>query len=58
MLLAYWFWKPLSFVLLADMSVFQVKSEFFDALSNAEKQAHDYRSKLEALEADFRKAGW
>lgn len=30
-----------------------VKSEFFDALSTAEKQAHDYWSKLEV---DFSKA--
>ncbi|KAL6579148.1 hypothetical protein OROMI_009364 [Orobanche minor] len=33
-----------------------VKSEFFDALSSAEKQAHDYQSKFEALNEDFSKA--
>lgn len=33
-----------------------VKSEFFDALSSAEKQAHDYKSKMEALNDDFCKA--
>ncbi|XP_058188532.1 mitotic spindle checkpoint protein MAD1 isoform X2 [Rhododendron vialii] len=33
-----------------------VKSEFFDALSSAEKQAHDYKSKLEALNDDFCRA--
>lgn len=33
-----------------------VKSEFFDALSSAEKQAHDYQSKFEALNDDFCKA--
>ncbi|XP_022861406.1 mitotic spindle checkpoint protein MAD1 isoform X2 [Olea europaea var. sylvestris] len=33
-----------------------VKSEFLDALSSAEKQAHDYQSKLEALSGDFYKA--
>ncbi|KAL6982255.1 hypothetical protein U1Q18_050024, partial [Sarracenia purpurea var. burkii] len=30
-----------------------VKSEFFDALNSAEKQAHDSQSKLEALTEDF-----
>ncbi|CAK9168438.1 unnamed protein product [Ilex paraguariensis] len=30
-----------------------VKSEFFDALSSAEKQAHDYQSKLEELNDNF-----
>ncbi|KAK6159685.1 hypothetical protein DH2020_003066 [Rehmannia glutinosa] len=34
-----------------------VKAEFFDALSSAEKQAHDYQSKFEALNEDFSKAG-
>lgn len=34
-----------------------MKSEFFDALSSAEKQAHDYQSKFEALNEDFSKAG-
>ncbi|KAL6558940.1 hypothetical protein OROMI_019290 [Orobanche minor] len=33
-----------------------VKSEFFDALSSAEKQVHDYQSKFEALNEDFSKA--
>uniref|UniRef100_A0A5B7BXX2 Putative mitotic spindle checkpoint protein MAD1 n=1 Tax=Davidia involucrata TaxID=16924 RepID=A0A5B7BXX2_DAVIN len=33
-----------------------VKSEFFDALSSAEKQARDYQSRLEALNDDFCKA--
>ncbi|KAH6825923.1 mitotic checkpoint family protein [Perilla frutescens var. hirtella] len=33
-----------------------VKSEFFDALSSAEKQAHDYQSKFEALNEDFEKS--
>ncbi|KAK6159679.1 hypothetical protein DH2020_003060 [Rehmannia glutinosa] len=33
-----------------------VKAEFFDALSSAEKQAHDYQSKFEALNEDFSKA--
>ncbi|KAA8545413.1 hypothetical protein F0562_020197 [Nyssa sinensis] len=33
-----------------------VKSEFFDALSSAEKQARDYQSRLEALNNDFCKA--
>ncbi|CAI9770162.1 unnamed protein product [Fraxinus pennsylvanica] len=33
-----------------------VKSEFLDALSSAEKQAHHYQSKLEALSGDFSKA--
>ncbi|KAF7126547.1 hypothetical protein RHSIM_Rhsim11G0117900 [Rhododendron simsii] len=33
-----------------------VKSEFFDALSSAEKQAHDYKSKLDALNDDFCRA--
>ncbi|KZV48188.1 hypothetical protein F511_20321 [Dorcoceras hygrometricum] len=32
-----------------------VKSEFFDALSSAEKQARDYQSKFERLNDDFRK---
>jgi len=34
-----------------------VKSEFFDALSSAEKQARDNQSKLEALNNDYLKAG-
>ncbi|XP_052193632.1 mitotic spindle checkpoint protein MAD1 isoform X2 [Diospyros lotus] len=33
-----------------------VKSEFFDALSSAEKQAHDCQSKLEVLNDDYCKA--
>ncbi|XP_030539237.1 mitotic spindle checkpoint protein MAD1 [Rhodamnia argentea] len=33
-----------------------VKSEFFDALSNAEKQARDYQSQFQALNDDFLKA--
>ncbi|XP_057494404.1 mitotic spindle checkpoint protein MAD1 isoform X2 [Actinidia eriantha] len=33
-----------------------VKSEFFEALSSAEKQAHDYQSKFEALNDNFSKA--
>ncbi|KAL1564877.1 coiled-coil domain-containing protein mad1, variant 2 [Salvia divinorum] len=33
-----------------------VKSEFFDALSSAEKQAHDYQSKFEALNEGFEKS--
>ncbi|KAL8487258.1 hypothetical protein ACS0TY_023798 [Phlomoides rotata] len=33
-----------------------VKSEFFDALSSAEKQAHDYQSKCDALSEDFSKS--
>ncbi|KAL7157459.1 hypothetical protein ABFS83_02G078500 [Erythranthe nasuta] len=33
-----------------------VKSEFFDALSSAEKQAHDYQSKFKALNEDFSKS--
>lgn len=33
-----------------------VKSEFLDALSNAEKQAHDCQLKLETLNTDFSKA--
>ncbi|EEF34534.1 mitotic spindle checkpoint protein MAD1 [Ricinus communis] len=33
-----------------------VKSDFFDALSNAEKQASDYQSKLETLNENFSKA--
>ncbi|KAK4491274.1 hypothetical protein RD792_002010 [Penstemon davidsonii] len=32
-----------------------VKSEFFDALSSAEKQARDYQSKFEVLSDDFSK---
>lgn len=32
-----------------------VKSEFFDALSSAEKQARDYQTKFEALNDGFRK---
>ncbi|XP_073123988.1 mitotic spindle checkpoint protein MAD1 isoform X2 [Henckelia pumila] len=32
-----------------------VKTEFFDALSSAEKQARDYQTKFEALNDDFRK---
>ncbi|KAI3445547.1 hypothetical protein Pfo_002212 [Paulownia fortunei] len=32
-----------------------VKSEFFDALSSAEKQAQDYQSKFEAVNEDFSK---
>ncbi|EPS67637.1 hypothetical protein M569_07138, partial [Genlisea aurea] len=32
-----------------------VKSEFFDALSSAEKQAHDYQSKYEARNEEFSK---
>lgn len=36
---------------------YQVKSEFFDALSSAEKQARDNQSKLEALNNDYLKAG-
>lgn len=35
----------------------QVKSEFFDALSSAEKQARDYQSKWEALNDSFCKVG-
>lgn len=34
-----------------------MKSEFFDALSSAEKQAHDYQSKCDALSEDFSKSG-
>lgn len=37
--------------------VLQVKSEFLDALSSAEKQARDCQSKLETLNADFSKSG-
>ncbi|XP_009791238.1 mitotic spindle checkpoint protein MAD1 [Nicotiana tabacum] len=33
-----------------------VKSEFFDALSSAEKQAHDSQSKLQTLNNDYLKA--
>ncbi|KAL3620767.1 hypothetical protein CASFOL_035679 [Castilleja foliolosa] len=33
-----------------------VKTEFFDALSSAEKQAHDYQSKFEALNEDLLKS--
>lgn len=33
-----------------------VKSEFFDALSSAEKQAHEYQSKFEGLNEDFEKS--
>ncbi|XAR56252.1 hypothetical protein NMG60_11036658 [Bertholletia excelsa] len=33
-----------------------VKSEFFDALSSAEKQAHDYQFKFETLNEEFCKA--
>ncbi|XP_042061782.1 mitotic spindle checkpoint protein MAD1-like [Salvia splendens] len=33
-----------------------VKSEFFDALSSAEKQAHDYQSKFEAVNEGFEKS--
>lgn len=33
-----------------------VKAEFFDALSSAEKQAHECQSKLDALNEDFRRA--
>ncbi|XP_042066839.1 mitotic spindle checkpoint protein MAD1-like [Salvia splendens] len=33
-----------------------VKSEFFDALSSAEKQEHDYQSKFEALNEGFEKS--
>ncbi|XP_047341819.1 mitotic spindle checkpoint protein MAD1 [Impatiens glandulifera] len=32
-----------------------VKSDFFDALDSAEKQVHDYQSKLESLNEDFGK---
>lgn len=39
---------------LADL---QVKSEFFDALSSAEKEARDYKSKWEALNDSFCKVG-
>lgn len=38
-------------------SLLQVKSEFFDALSSAEKKAHDYHSKFEALREGFEKSG-
>lgn len=34
-----------------------MKSEFFDALSSAEKQAHEYQSKFEGLNEDFEKSG-
>lgn len=33
-----------------------VKSEFFDALSSAEKQAHEYQYKFEGLNEDFEKS--
>ncbi|XP_051114272.1 mitotic spindle checkpoint protein MAD1 [Andrographis paniculata] len=33
-----------------------VKSEFFDALSSAEKQAQEYQSKFEAISEDFSKS--
>ncbi|XP_071716327.1 mitotic spindle checkpoint protein MAD1 [Rutidosis leptorrhynchoides] len=33
-----------------------VKADFMDALSSAEKQAHDYQSKLETMNDDFHKS--
>lgn len=33
-----------------------VKADFMDALSSAEKQAHDYQSKLETMDDNFRKS--
>lgn len=38
-------------------SLSQVKSDFLDALSNAEKQVEDYKSRLEALNDNFCKVG-
>lgn len=38
-------------------SLSQVKSDFIDALSNAEKQVQDYQSRLEALNDNFCKVG-
>lgn len=34
-----------------------MKSDFLDALTNAEKQVRDYQSKLEELNENFSKAG-
>ncbi len=39
------------------INILQVKSDFLDALSNAEKQVCDYKSKLETLNENFCKAG-
>ncbi|GJV81530.1 mitotic spindle checkpoint protein MAD1 [Tanacetum coccineum] len=34
-----------------------VKADFMDALSSAEKKAHDYQSKVETMDDDLRKSG-
>lgn len=39
------------------MFLFQVKADFLDALSNAEKQVHDYELKLGVLNENLSKVG-
>lgn len=37
--------------------ILQVKADFLESLNSAEKQVHDYQSRLEALNENFCKAG-
>ena len=45
------------YVLICSSIQFQVKSDFIDALSSAEKQVQDYQSKLLDINENFTKSG-